>query len=578
MVIIRLVHLSSTHFRLSTTIGLTEKQHRYWSREGSIWSKFKKHVFYAPLWRIRHNREIQLSKALNVGTIPSRIHLILLALYLSSNIVYCCLLDYQQQPRAALIAEIRGRTGHLAVINMVGLFILAARNNPSIPLLGMSFDTFNLFHRWIGRIIVLESLAHVTAWSINEFDAVGFQAMTHSLTTDPFRLYGLLAVIAMVIILIQSPSVLRHAFYEVFLHLHQTLALASLVAVFLHVYSQSLPQLPFMYLIIAIWTLERSSRIARILYYNITHRGMTKAIVEALDGGACRVTFLVHRSWTDRPGTHIYAYLPSVSLWMSHPFSVAWVDHTPEDPLSSLSTAVTRSSSSSSLSATTGLEHSKPSFTTAIPKHKTAISCIMATRTGMTSSLYARAFASPKHTITIRALVEGPYGHPCTLRSYGTVLLFAGGVGITNQLSHFTDLIRAHDAGLCSTKKLTLVWTVRETVQLDWIRPWLCELLSGDEQREEIGLRVEVLLYVSKPGTKECKDGGVHVDWFPGVARSGRPDIKALMEREFDERIGAMSVGVCGPGALADGVRARVRGCVGKGKGKVDFWEEAFTW
>jgi hypothetical protein len=35
-----------------------------------------------------------------------------------------------------------------------------------IPLLAIPSDTFNLFHRWLGRIVVLEGLAHVFAWCI----------------------------------------------------------------------------------------------------------------------------------------------------------------------------------------------------------------------------------------------------------------------------------------------------------------------------------------------------------------------------------------------------------------------------
>lgn len=41
---------------------------------------------------------------------------------------------------------------------------MAARNNPLINILGISFDTFNLLHRWFGRIVILEAFAHTTAF------------------------------------------------------------------------------------------------------------------------------------------------------------------------------------------------------------------------------------------------------------------------------------------------------------------------------------------------------------------------------------------------------------------------------
>ena len=44
---------------------------------------------------------------------------------------------------------------------------MAGRNNPLVPLLGISFDTYNLLHRWLGRIVVLESVLHSLAHFAN---------------------------------------------------------------------------------------------------------------------------------------------------------------------------------------------------------------------------------------------------------------------------------------------------------------------------------------------------------------------------------------------------------------------------
>ena len=52
----------------------------------------------------------------------------------------------------------------MAVMNMIPLFLLAGRNNPVIKLTGISFDTMNLVHRWFGRIVILEALAHTICW------------------------------------------------------------------------------------------------------------------------------------------------------------------------------------------------------------------------------------------------------------------------------------------------------------------------------------------------------------------------------------------------------------------------------
>jgi predicted ferric reductase len=309
VVLVRVMQATSTHTRFLATIGLNKDQQRYWTYDDSLGSKIKKNLLVAPLIRKRHNQEISLSTAVNVGTIPSRLHTIFLLFYILTNVGYCCILDYHQS-RPSLLAEARGRTGHLAVMNMLPLFIFSARNNPFIPLLGISFDTFNLFHRWIGRIVVLEALAHTFIWGVNNYDARGLDGLTSHLRTDLFLIYGLISTVAMLAIIIQSVSIIRHAFYESFLHLHQILVVTAIVGLLLHCESQSLPQKPFLYALICLWAFERLIRLYRIL-----HRRGTTVTIEALQGGACRVTFNVQGKWTKSPGKHLYAYIPSVSLW-----------------------------------------------------------------------------------------------------------------------------------------------------------------------------------------------------------------------------------------------------------------------
>ena len=592
VVALRLAQLGYRHLRLLMTVDATDSQQRIWTQVGSVWPWIKTHMIYAPVYKVRHNKEIQLSKAISVGTLPLRLDILILIFYLLSNIAYTLVIGFDGRSQASLVAETRGRTGHLAVINMMILFIFAARNNPLIPILGLSFDTFNLFHRWIGRIIIFESLAHVSCWLINEIDARGVEGIRDGFATDPFIQAGLLAIIAMILILIQTPSPIRHAFYEVFLHLHQALAISALIGIYRHAKIQSLPQKLMMNVIVAIWAIERGTRFLRLLYYNISHRGITEAHVEALEGGACRVTFYIPHSWSNKPACHLYAYIPAVSLWMSHPFSIAWVEQGQLQrrastfvPSSTATTAIgsPESTPRPSISKPPGVSIDTSCDTEFHPlplmknKKAAALTCIIASRTGMTGKLYRRAQNAPNGILRLRAFVEGPYGGLDSLRSYATVLLFAGGIGITHQLSHMRDLISAVEAGTCATRKLTLIWSVRHLDQVLWAHPFLEELM--DMPRD--GIKVKIIVYVSQRGRRdpESRESEKEVkvqDLTVGNLRSGRPKTKDIVEREFEARIGAMTVGVCGPGALADDVRAAARGCVQRGK--VDFWEEAFTW
>lgn len=558
IIIVRLLQRGNAHLRHLTNLDTSAEQQKYWSKdESSLWPYLKKNFLTAPLRKKRHNREMQLSIAKNFGTIPGRLHTVLLGLYMISNIAYCCILKYSVENKAALIAELRGRTGHLAVVNMGVLFLLAARNNPLIRILRVSFDTFNLFHRWIGRLVILQSIVHTVAWAVNKHHALGWHGIGEALSSDPFCTYGLLATIAMTVILVQSPSPIRHAFYETFLHLHQLLAALVLLGVCVHANLGSLPQIPFLVAVVAIWTYDRAMRWARILYINVSwRRGLTKVTVESLPNEACRVTFDVRRPWKFKPGQHAYVYLPAISMHMSHPFSVAWSENraTPYLNLENNEKLPT---------TTTDLDRPDLNRTT------TSYSLIISKRTGMTAKLYDKAKAQPNGVLRLTGFLEGPYGGLESLHSYGTVVLFAGGVGITHQLSHVHALLQSHANHSTAVRKITLIWTNRSAEALEWVRPWMDSVLAMPNRREIL----KIMLFITKPKrTEQVRSQSNKVLMFPG-----RLNAQELVRAEFEERIGAMTVGVCGPGALADDVRGAARNVMDEG-GQVDFWEEGFTW
>ena len=195
----RIGQLANGHIRLLLSVRENPTSVKYWETDKtSIWPWLKKHIIYSPLHKKRHNKEIMLSRAINVGTLPSRLHTAILVVYLVSNAVYCLVLSYHDKPQAAVLAELRGRTGHLAMVNMVPLVVLAGRNNPLIYLLHVSFDTYNLFHRWIGRLVVVQAVVHTIAWAANEHTAKGSGAVSQAIAKSPFLGYGLVGTIAMV--------------------------------------------------------------------------------------------------------------------------------------------------------------------------------------------------------------------------------------------------------------------------------------------------------------------------------------------------------------------------------------------
>lgn len=548
--VLRLYNMGNNHLRHLFASGSGNEHQAYWmNNRSSWWPWLKKNVLYAPIWKKRHNREIQLSSAASFGTLPSRYHFLLLFVYVCSNLAYCAVLDYHQ-PKAAILAELRGRTGSLATINLVPTILFALRNNPLIPLLKVSYDTFNLLHRWVARLVVIEAIAHTIAFGINDYDSSkGWTAINKGLASSIFIQGGAVAVCVVIFMSIQAWSPIRHAAYETFLNVHRILAVATFVSIYVHVDKGKLPQLPYIQLVFVLWILEWLFRAGRISYYNVSRQRCTKVVVEALPSEACRVTLQLARPWKFQPGSNIHAYIPVVGLWSSHPFTVAWS----QDHVVSM------------------IDEKLPTNEydlDRVENTRTSLSLIVRCRAGMTRKMYERASKAPMGMFTTFGAIEGPYGGHESLDSYGTVLLFAGGVGITHQMSYIRHLVSSCAERTVATRKIILVWSVPSTEALEWVRPWMDEILKMKGRREVL----RIMLFVTKPKSQqEVISGTGTVQMFPG-----RCNPQTILDKEVVERIGAMAVTVCGPGSFADTVRLAVRKRVKVGQ--IDFIEEAFTY
>ncbi|KAI1176400.1 ferric reductase like transmembrane component [Nemania sp. FL0916] len=554
---VRLLEIAWSKLRHVSSMSTPADQQGYWRTSQWSWMpNLKKNLIYAPFWRKRHNREIRLSSAVSIGTLPSRLHSVILGLYLLSNIIYVFFLDYSQPNHYALAAEVRGRSGTLAVVNMVPLIILAGRNNPLIPLLKVSFDTYNLLHRWMGRMVVAEALIHTIAWAVVQVAAAGWKSLNDKILYDSFAASGFSGTVALLILFFLSLSPVRHAFYETFLNVHIILAFIIFLTTLIHCATAAipggLPQLPYMIAIFLLWFLERLARMFRLAYNNWTsQRGFTEAVVEPMPGECSRVTMHLPRYVDVKPGTHAYIRFLGVNAWENHPFSIAWVEHHPdrEEDLA-LSKEGTHSNA-------------------ALRNGTTSVSFVIGAHTGFTRQLFNKASSGGGHSIRVRAAMEGPYAGHHSLDSYGHAVLFAGSTGITHQLSYLKPLIQGFNDGTIATRRVTLVWIMRDTEALEWVRPWMDEILRMPNRRDILNIR----LFITRPkNTKEIVSGSSTVQMFPG-----RPNIATIMQREVEQQVGAMAVTVCGPGALADDVRHTVRDVQDTG-GVVDFVEESFTW
>ena len=111
-----------------TLTCLNNDTQRYFAVPSHTFAIIKKNILYAPIFRKRHNREIQLSSAVNVGTLPTRFQLFFLAGYFGTNVAFCVVSIQWDAAYTTVCQQLRNRTGILAVVNMVSA-VLSRRSS-----------------------------------------------------------------------------------------------------------------------------------------------------------------------------------------------------------------------------------------------------------------------------------------------------------------------------------------------------------------------------------------------------------------------------------------------------------------
>lgn len=133
-------------------------------------------------------------------------------------------------------------------------------------------------------------------------------------------------------------------------------------------------------------------------------------------------------------------------------------------------------------------------------------------RAGFTSRLLTQTLY---RTRELSAFIEGPYGQGFDLRDFGTVVLFASGIGIVGHLAYVQKLIRDHQQSRTKTRDLLLIWHVDDKYQLDLVWEVMNIILRKDDlpstaTHKDTGI-------TSRSGKKDRSLGGSTTGENPGV-------------------------------------------------------------
>lgn len=304
------------------------------------------------------------------------------------------------------------------------------------------------------------------------------------------------------------------------------------------------------------------------------------------------------RTWKFKAGQYLYIYIPALGLWTSHPFSVAWTSIDRAD------VSEKRSSGDSLNTLIGGPQRHKMSF-------------LIKGRDGFTKKLLKKARRSTGGSLKVTALAEGPFGRftsilvgmgvlTClgglhSLSSYGTVLLIAGGIGITHPISYLHEFVYAFfTPQSTAVRQVSLIWVVRsigtspppqpphtpinKADHLTWIQSWMPTLMSHPALRYPTStITLSIHIYVTAPQSTTDEYVTLPSPWahhappnVPVTINWGKPDFVYILENAKACQVGAMAVSVCGPGTMGDDVRRAVR--ERQGGSVVDLYEESFSW
>ncbi|WWC70536.1 uncharacterized protein I206_104487 [Kwoniella pini CBS 10737] len=341
--------------------------------------------------------------------------------------------------------NIANRLGIMSFSQLPIILLLVSKNNPISSLTGITYQKLNYLHRASSRICLLSSWGHAILWTPRVWEARDFRQ---------YLLCGIVALFGFTMLWVTSFRFVRRMAYEFFLASHIIFTVMYLVGAWFHWRWLGQWVIPAM----VIWIFDRLLRFAQVIYQNNFHRpgewssnGDCK--IELLDHDVMRIT-IKRENFHWKAGQHAFISAPSISGMPheSHPFSIANI------PTETANEAY----------------------------------FLVRVHTGFTKRL--RTALSSDLNTDIPLYIEGPYGFAHSLDSYSTVLLLAGGTGVTFVCGHFLQISQNARKGKSAVRKLHLVWHIRHAEDIEWISPLLNEGIKDSPENIEI----KIDIYVTK--------------------------------------------------------------------------------
>ncbi|OAA61843.1 ferric reductase transmembrane component 4 precursor [Niveomyces insectorum RCEF 264] len=552
------------------------------------------------------------------ATIPRRLDLLIVVAYWIILIVLC-FVGYESFPENTRFNSTgyenfylaASRAGILAYASLPMLYLFGGRNNIFLWATNFSFRSFVIFHRNIAVAVTLLLISHAICYTVQ------YKVYTDKYIAAHVQNYfymGVIALVSLCLLCVSSHRWVRQKYYEVFLVTHVVLGILVAYGAVRHVQKTMKNYMGHLWPVAGVWLFDRTVRIARILYCNI-RVARSKRVVKTPssivryipDANLIEITVTAATQIPRAgPGQHYYLYQPfTLRGWENHPFSLAAFG---------------------------------PATAAGADSGEQQLVFFARPHDGWTRRLQKQCQAAPEHVIQPQLFIEGPYGHRSPVHLFDTVVLVAGGSGITSALPYVLEHVRRAGVGRTKTTKLQLVWSTRQRAMIDYmtegvLQPALVrsdfepvfnctdstavgnnEKKSSRQQRnsafdekspveQETQLRSDLVTAsdsdsagathaVCEAGDKAIAQADVST---PSSASSvinergsrgvlvshARPDvcahIAALVE-QAKQTSSTIAVLVCGPSKMADDTRRAVFEAMRGGFLGIEYFEETFGW
>ncbi|WVF68300.1 hypothetical protein IAT40_003065 [Kwoniella sp. CBS 6097] len=428
--------------------------------------------------------------------------------------------EYYYYPPYYGSAPLYLRSEWLAMATLPFVYVLGSKRNIISVLTGVSHEKLQVLHQGAAFNFTYMSLVHTFAAIIRANQEKGIVYATKTNSVYPS---GFVALAPLLVLFFGALPPFRKSFYEAFYWIHIIMALFFAGALFWHGY-KLLDSDSYMIATVVLFLFSVTWRLVMMILDNpILHR----ATATLIDEETLKLTVpTLYIKWS--PGQHVFIRFSGVRPLESHPFSMATIPR-PEERVNSAQNMV----------------------------------FLLKPFSGFTQALFQDVRSRGK--ATYKVLIDGPYGGAGhDMRAFDSVVVIAGGTGITWALSVLQDL-----AYYGKGQEVKMFWAVRHTDSLSWFEH---EFEAIQKRNPSIKIQMFVTRESPDPAANTNDD---KMTEHPSVAQSsltldtpatelsmtldkihklavtyGRPYLPAIIQEEVGLTHGSLGVACCGPPSM----------------------------